>query len=117
MSMIEQQDDAPPTDAHTAGDEPAPTRAARSPAARQVARRELPQYRVILHNDDYNEIDAVVRVLTRLTPLSRLRATVVTLYAHHHGEALVLITHKERAELYAAQFRSRRLTVSIEPDA
>jgi len=115
--MIEQQDDAPPTDAHQAGDEPAPSSTTRPTPTRHIARRELPQYRVILHNDDVNEVDAVVRVLTRLTPLSRLRATVVTLYAHHHGEALVLITHKERAELYAAQFRSRRLTVTIEPDA
>jgi ATP-dependent Clp protease adaptor protein ClpS len=31
------------------------------------------------------------------------------------GVALVLVTHKERAELYVEQFASKRLTVTIEP--
>jgi ATP-dependent Clp protease adapter protein ClpS len=115
--MIDQQNDASHSDAPAtdgvppSGSRPAPVR------GRQVARRELPQYRVVLHVDDFNEIDSVIRILTRLTPLNRLRATVVTLHAHYHGDALILITHKERAELYAAQFRQRRLTVSIVPDA
>jgi ATP-dependent Clp protease adapter protein ClpS len=35
--------------------------------------------------------------------------------AHTTGVALVLTTHRERAELYQEQFKSRRLTVTIEP--
>ena len=31
------------------------------------------------------------------------------------GVALLLVTHKERAELYADQFQSKGLTVTIEP--
>jgi ATP-dependent Clp protease adapter protein ClpS len=32
------------------------------------------------------------------------------------GVALILVTHKERAELYKDQFESKGLTVTIEPD-
>jgi hypothetical protein len=32
------------------------------------------------------------------------------------GVALLLTTHKERAELYKDQFESKGLTVTIEPD-
>ena len=113
--MIDQHNDATHSDAPPTHGVPAEqTPVSRS---RHVARRELPPYRVVLHDDDFNEIDSVIQILTRLTPLNRLRATVVTLHAHYHGDALVLITHKERAELYALQFRQRGLTVSIVPDA
>jgi ATP-dependent Clp protease adapter protein ClpS len=36
--------------------------------------------------------------------------------AHTTGVSLVLVTHKERAELYEEQFRSVLLTVTIEPE-
>lgn len=111
--MIEQQDEAPKIETGAGGGEHAPERPARRP--RPVTRRELPQCRVVLHNDDVNEVASVIRTLTRLTPLTKERATLVTLHAHFHGDALVLITHKERAELYVTQFRSRGLTVSLEP--
>jgi ATP-dependent Clp protease adaptor protein ClpS len=115
--MLEQQDNTQ----NTGIGEPAePLTAPRTPAKttpRQFQRRELPQYRVVLHNDDLNEIPFVVRTVLRITPLNRMRATLVTLHAHYHGEALVLITHRERAELYQTQFRGRGLIVTIEPDA
>ena len=37
------------------------------------------------------------------------------LEAHKSGVALLLVTHKERAELYLDQFQSMGLSVSIEP--
>jgi ATP-dependent Clp protease adapter protein ClpS len=40
---------------------------------------------------------------------------VVTREAHNTGVALLLVTHKERAELYVDQFKSKSLTVTIEP--
>jgi ATP-dependent Clp protease adapter protein ClpS len=112
--MIEQQDEAPKSDTGTSGSEPSPTRSKK--VRRRVVRRELPQFRVVLHNDDVNQVEDVIRTLTRLTPLSKERATLVTLHAHLNGDALILITHKERAELYVSQFRAKHLTVSIEPD-
>lgn len=74
----------------------------------------LPQYRVLLHNDHVNPADEVVETLIELTTLGHQRAVVVMLEAHSTGVALVLVTHKERAELYREQFRSKRLTVTIE---
>lgn len=76
---------------------------------------KLPPYRVLLHNDDVNEMLDVARAIVELTPLDSHRATMVMLEAHLRGVALVLLTHKERAELYQEQFASKKLVVTIEP--
>ena len=76
---------------------------------------KLPPYRVLLHNDDHNDMLDVVEAITRLTPLNHEAAIEVMLRAHTRGLALVLVTHKERAELYQDQFKSEKLTVTIEP--
>lgn len=75
----------------------------------------LPPYRVLLHNDDINTTVHVVRSLVEVTPLSAARATRVMLEAHLRGVALILTTHRERAELYREQLQSRSLTVTVEP--
>lgn len=75
----------------------------------------LPQYRVLLHNDDHTDMLDVVEALVDLTPMDLQHATSVMMEAHTTGVALVLVTHRERAELYVDQFRSKRLTVTIEP--
>ncbi len=77
---------------------------------------KLPPYRVILHNDDVNTFDHVIRVVLRLTGLSTEEAVRVTLEAHHRGTALVLVTHRERAELFCEQFKSCQITTTCEPD-
>jgi len=76
---------------------------------------QLPPYRVLLHNDDVNSMEYVVLTLQELTPLAHTRAVEVMLEADARGVALVLVTHKERAELYAEQFASKKMTVTIEP--
>ena len=76
----------------------------------------LPPYKVILHNDDENDMGRVVEVICRLTPLGVQEAIQRMLEAHHTGHAILLVTHKERAELYVDQFTSCRLTVTAEPD-
>lgn len=75
----------------------------------------LPPFRVLLHNDDVNEIGYVVDSVLELTPLNKQQAVVATLEAHQSGVALLLVTHQERAELYREQLLSRSLTVTIEP--
>lgn len=77
--------------------------------------RHLPLYKVILHNDDVNDVAHVVEAIVELTPLNVEDAIERTLEAHHTGCALLLVIHKERAELYAEQFQSKKLTVTIEP--
>ncbi len=79
--------------------------------------KQLPRYKVLLHNDDRNEMTYVVGVIRKLTPLSREEAMVRMWEAHTSGVALLLVTHKERAELYSEQFASCGLTVTIEPEA
>jgi ATP-dependent Clp protease adapter protein ClpS len=40
-----------------------------------------------------------------------------TVEAHESGVALLIVTHRERAELIQEQFQTRGLTVTIEPAA
>jgi ATP-dependent Clp protease adaptor protein ClpS len=75
----------------------------------------LPPWKVLLHNDDENDMLFVVEAIVSLTPLNQEAATVRTLEAHQSGLSLLLVTHKERAELYQEQFQSKGLTVTIEP--
>jgi len=76
----------------------------------------LPMWRVLLHNDDTNEMVYVVMTIVELTPLAQHDAKDRMLEAHKNGVSLLLITHKERAELYKDQFLSKGLLVSIEPE-
>lgn len=78
--------------------------------------RVLPPYRVILHNDDVNTFEHVIRTILKLTPLKESEAVARTVEAHESGSSVLLVTHKERAELYVEQFASRGLTVTCEPD-
>lgn len=89
--------------------------AATKPAPARPSIDQLPPYRVLLHNDDEHDMLEVVEALVELTPLNKTRAVEVMLEAHTRGLALVLMTHKERAELYEQQLRSKTLTVTIEP--
>ena len=77
--------------------------------------QQLPPWKVLLHNDEKNEIMFVVRTIMELTALGEQTAKLRTLEAHTTGVALLLTTHKERAELYRDQFQSKGLTVTIEP--
>lgn len=88
---------------------------AQHPAPVKPTPKQLPPYRVLLHNDDEIEMPHVVMSLVELTPLDTARSTIVMLEAHNTGVALILVTHKERAELYQEQLRSKGLKVTIEP--
>jgi len=95
---------------------------AEPPAKRSEATRtsppkveNLPLFKVLLHNDDINTMEHVVRSIIVLTPHDVRRAKEIMSEAHKTGLALVLVTHQERAELYQEQFQSMSLKVSIEP--
>ena len=77
--------------------------------------RHLPAYKVILHNDDHSLVGHVVQTIVMLTPLKQQEALERVVEAESTGCSLVLVVHRERAELYAEQFHSRGLTVTIEP--
>jgi len=98
---------ARPKKAKKAGPKPVPTR--QPPGL-------LPLWKVLLHNDDKNAIDFVIVTIVELTPLNETEAKVRTTEADKTGVSLLLVTHKERAELYQEQFQSKGLTVTIEPE-
>ena len=91
------------------------TSVAEARAPQRTTPQQLPQFRVLLHNDDVNPMDAVVETIVGLTPLTFESAVEAMLEAHESGVALLLVTHQERAELYQEQFQSKKLVVTIEP--
>lgn len=78
--------------------------------------KQMPPWKVLLHNDDVNDMMFVVRTIIELTPLQRDLAVQRMFEAHQKGVAYLLSTHQERAELYRDQFASKGLTVTIEPE-
>ena len=88
---------------------------ARKPAPKKGPPGMLPPWKVLLHNDDKSEMGFVIATIVELTPLNEQAAKLRMLEAHETGVALLLTTHKERAELYKDQFESKGLTVTIEP--
>lgn len=76
----------------------------------------LPQWNVLLHNDDNNEMGYVVNTIVELTPLRPPEAFKCMIEAHQRGLSLLLQSHREHAEFVAERFQSKKLTVTIEPD-
>lgn len=85
------------------------------PAPVRPKSRQLPPWKVLLHNDDVNAIDYVVETVVMLTTLDVKESALRVKEAEARGLSLLLTTHRERAELYQMQFASRNLTVTIEP--
>ncbi len=87
----------------------------RKTAPKQKPPQPLPPWKVLLHNDDKNEMGYVILTVMELTTLNEQDAKLRTIEAHETGVALLLTTHKERAELYKDQFQTKGLIVTIEP--
>jgi ATP-dependent Clp protease adaptor protein ClpS len=93
-----------------------PTAAPATTVDEEALTRLLPPYRVILHNDDHNAMDHVVRSLLRSVPsLTVERAAEIMLEAHNRGQATVIVCVKEAAEHYRDRLESCALTATIEP--
>jgi len=77
----------------------------------------LPPYKVILFNDDYNDMDYVVAVLLHLVNhLSQQEAIQIMLTAHLTGSAVVIVCPKENAEYYQERLSGYGLSATIEPE-
>ncbi|MCE9591378.1 MAG: ATP-dependent Clp protease adaptor ClpS [Planctomycetes bacterium] len=105
----------PPADGERQPEAQTPAATAIKPAPAKPRPRHLPPWKVLLHNDDVNEEIYVVETIVMLTTLNEQDATDRMVEAHTSGVALLLTTHRERAELIQQQFSSRNLTVTIEP--
>ena len=86
------------------------------PAPAKPRVNKMPPWKVLLHNDDFNEMGYVIEVIIELTSLNPQIALLRMVEAHKTGVAMLLATHREYAELLQEQFASKGLTVSIEPD-
>ncbi len=97
------------------GRDDGPTVVIETAPARPVTRK-LPPWRVLLHNDDVNDMFYVVDTIVELTTLNRHDAVLRMMEAHNAGLAMLMTTHREHAELLNEQFISKQLTVTIEPE-
>jgi ATP-dependent Clp protease adapter protein ClpS len=88
----------------------------KKPAIPKRRPKQLPPYQVLLPNDDVNTFESVIAAIHKLTTLQPQEALLRTLEAHETGVALLLVTHRERAELYRDQFATFKIAVTIEPD-
>jgi ATP-dependent Clp protease adaptor protein ClpS len=77
---------------------------------------KLPPWKVLLHNDDINDMGFVIEAIVELTTLAPQLALIRTIEAHKTGVSMLLCTHREYAELLQEQFASKGLVVTIEPD-
>lgn len=85
---------------------------------RDVRRRILPPYKVILHNDDHNSMQHVVQALQKSVPgMGLSKATAIMWEAHSNGKAVVIACPLELAELYQQRLLSFGLTATIEKDS
>ncbi len=86
----------------------------------EIVRRRtqlLPPYKVILFDDDYNEMNYVIFALIHaVTQLTAQEAERIMLAAHLTGSAVVVICPKETAEYYQERILSYGLTATIEPE-
>jgi ATP-dependent Clp protease adapter protein ClpS len=57
----------------------------------------------------------VVRAIMDLMHFCRAEATNKMWEAHHGGRALLLKTHRERAELFVEQFAAKGVKATVEP--
>ncbi|MEI7553705.1 ATP-dependent Clp protease adaptor ClpS [Candidatus Chlorohelix sp.] len=82
-----------------------------------LLRKLLPPYKVILHNDEHNSMDHVVKALLKSVPQLKKQAAIkIMMTAHEKGKAVVTACPREIAELYQARLLSFGLTCTIERD-
>ena len=86
----------------------------------EIVRRRtqlLPPYKVILFDDDHNEMNYVIFALIHaVTNLTSEEAERIMLTAHLTGKAIVIVCPKEAAEYYQERILSYGLTATIEPE-
>lgn len=76
----------------------------------------LPQWKVLLHKDDVHSVETVREIILSLTRLPIDDAQKCAEEVNLTGISVVLIAHKERAELYQELFESKDIKSTIEPN-
>lgn len=76
----------------------------------------IPLFRVLLHNDDVNTMEHVVKALMQVFKFKQEMCERIMLEAHRNGVALCAIEPLEQAELHRDQLVSFSLVATIEPE-
>ena len=76
----------------------------------------MPRYKVLLHNDDVNSMDHVVKTLRQVFKFDLEECVRIMIEAHDKGIALCIVEPLEQAELHRDQLRSFSLVATIEPE-
>lgn len=105
---------APPAASEQAGSSSTATATKPAQPKAPPVSKPLDMYKVLLHNDDVNEMMFVVQSIVDIVPMPAQKAFTVMVEAHKSGVALVTVTHLELAELYQDQFQSKGLRATIE---
>ncbi len=77
---------------------------------------QIPRYKVLLHNDDVNSMEHVVKALKKVFGFDRNRCERIMLEAHQNGIALCSVEPYEQAELHRDQLSSFSLAATIEQE-
>ena len=72
-------------------------------------------YQVVLHNDDTNTMEHVVRCLVQVFGHSLELAVKIMMEAHRKGRAVAEVESKSEAQRHRDQLRSLSLVATIEP--
>jgi len=75
---------------------------------------QLPRYRVVLQASPTKDMMFIIRTIMDLTRFGLAEATHKMWESYHYGRSILLVTHRERAELYAEQFSEKGLNVALE---
>jgi ATP-dependent Clp protease adaptor protein ClpS len=76
----------------------------------------IPMYKVLLHNDDHNTMDHVIKVLRRVFQFELSVCEQIMMEAHRNGIALCTVEPLEKAEHHRNQLESFSLLSTIEPE-
>lgn len=84
-----------------------------SESNKEEREKETTSWLVILHNDDIHSFQFVTEALAQCIPhLSLAKAHTITVQAHSDGQATVLATWRDRANMYCESLQRHGLTVS-----
>ncbi len=80
-------------------------------------RKQLfPRFKVLLHNDDVNDMEHVVRSLMKVFRFDRAASERIMMEAHQKGVALCTVEPLEQAEFHRDQLIALSLISTIEPE-
>jgi ATP-dependent Clp protease adaptor protein ClpS len=82
----------------------------------ETVTRTMPMHRLLLHNDDHNSCEHVLKSLVEVFKFDHQKAMTIMMEAHETDVALILVTTLERCELYHDQMQALGITTSIEPE-